>query len=44
MEFTKQHVEMMLEYFNTGELKSDDAESLNEVVSLLQVFGVKTEN
>ena len=44
VEFTKQHVEMMLEYFNTGQLKSGDAESLNEVVSLLQVFGVKTEH
>ena len=43
VQFSKQHVEMMLEYFNTGQLKSDDAESLNEVLSLLQVFGVNTD-
>ena len=44
VEFKKQFVEMMLEYFNTGELKSDNCEALNEVVSLMQVLGVKTDD
>ena len=44
VEFEKQIVEMMLEYFNTGELKSDNCENLNEVVSLMQVLGVRTDD
>ena len=44
VEFKKQHVEMMMEYFNTGQLKSNNFEALNEVVSLLQVLGVETED
>ena len=44
VEFKKQFVEMMLEYFNTGELKSKNCEALNEVVSLMQVLGVKTDD
>ena len=44
VEFKKQHVEMMMEYFNTGQLKSNNFEALNEVVSLLKVLGVKTDD
>ena len=35
---------MMLEYFNTGALKADNVEALNDVVSLLQALGVNTGN
>ena len=44
VEFMKQSVEMMLEYFNTGELKSDNFEALNEVLSLIQILGVNTDD
>ena len=44
VEFRKQFVEMMMDYFNTGELKSDNYEALNEAVSLMQVLGVKTDD
>ena len=44
VEFKKECVERMLEYFNTGQLKSNNFESLNEVVSLIQVLGVKTDD
>ena len=44
VDFEKKIVEMMLEYFNTGELKSDNCENLNEVVSLMQVLGVRTDD
>ena len=40
VEFTKNHVDLMMEYFNTGEIRSADVDELNEVVSLMQCLGV----
>ena len=40
VEFTKNQVDLMMEYFNTGELRSADLEELNEVVTLIQCLGV----
>ena len=44
VEFSKNHVDLMMEYFETGELRSADAEELNEVVKLIQCLGVSIEN
>ena len=35
---------MMMEYFNTGELRSQDVSILNEVLSLMQSLGVSVED
>ena len=40
VEFTKNHVDFMMEYFNTGELRSADVEELHEVMTLMQCLGV----
>ena len=44
VEFKKKHVEMMMEYFNTGELKSDNIDTLNYVESLIQTLGVNVDD
>ena len=40
VEFTKNQVDLMMEYFNTGELRSTDVEELHEVMTLIQCLGV----
>ena len=44
VEFKKTHVDMMMEYFNTGELRSQDVSILNEVLSLMQSLGVSVKD
>ena len=38
--YKKIHVDMMMEYLNTGELRSHEVGSLTEVISLMQCLGV----
>ena len=38
VEFKKHHVEMMMEYFNTGQLKSNNFEALNFTYGIARYF------
>ena len=40
VDYKKIHVDMMMEYLNTGELRSHEVSSLTEVISLMQCLGV----